>query len=190
MRVAVKASASLWWDDRLDAWRWGSFVVGLKMDLKTIMRALYGSSPSCVRLGASLLGELKLRLDEGCGLTGETALSLGSEVDFASVCVSCQYANFSSKKVTRTMSSTTDNNHKRHEGNPRSSQFSILLTQLPSIRTRTRYQVRIDAVPGGSLRAGYCWQPGRHPGRWSTSGTPPPNRGEVRPRQARCEPRK
>ncbi len=30
MRVAVKASASLWWDDRLDAWRWGSFVVGLK----------------------------------------------------------------------------------------------------------------------------------------------------------------
>jgi len=28
MRVAVKASASLWWDDRLDAWRWGSFVVG------------------------------------------------------------------------------------------------------------------------------------------------------------------
>ena len=142
-------------------------------------------------IGGQLIGRVEASVGRRMWITtGETALSLGSEVDFASVRVSCQYANFSSKKVTRTMSSTTDNNHKRHEGNPRSSQFSILLTQLPSIRIRTRYQTRIDAVPGGSLRAGYCWQPGRHPGRWSTSGTPPPNRGEVRPRQARCEPRK
>ena len=51
-------------------------------------------------IGGQLIGRVEASVGRRMWITtGETARSLASEVDFGSVCVSCQYSNFLARKL-------------------------------------------------------------------------------------------